>query len=124
MLEEGDRGESQQGKFHLSAERGRVKMSTEFCMWPRTANLWLRFYLGPFPSVNRNTALEHHPSGREVLPLSSELSAGIWAARSSCAEPLDADSSGRSRAGLLQAGLGLNGQGRGGESLAGSPQQH
>lgn len=24
----------------------------------------------------------------------------------------------------MQAGLGLNGQGRGGESLAGSPQQH
>lgn len=57
----GTRGGSQQGKFHLSAKRGRVKMSMEFCMWPRTTNLWLRFYLGPFSSANGNAIMEHRP---------------------------------------------------------------
>lgn len=96
MLGEGDRGESQQGKFQLSAERGRVKMSTEFCMWPRTANLWLRFYLGPFPSVKRkaNWSITHQAEkSLPLCPLSSVQ------ARSFCAEPLAADSSGRSRPG-------------------------
>lgn len=34
-----------EGKFYLSVERGRVKMSTEFCMWQRPQTSGLRFYL-------------------------------------------------------------------------------
>lgn len=44
-------------------------MSTEFCTWPRTTNLWLRFYLGPFSSVNGNATLEHRCQAGKSLPL-------------------------------------------------------
>lgn len=81
----------------------------------------------PWPLLERERKRDTGASlsGREVsASVCSELSAGTWAARSPCPEPLVADSLGESRAGQLQAALGLNSQGKGGKSLAGSPQQH
>lgn len=80
----------------------------------------------PLAEVLPRPPLEREQKHHTGVPasVSSELSAGSWGATSPCPAPLGADSSGGNRAGQLQAGLGVNSQGKGEKSLAGSPQQH